>query len=479
MSSVRFRSEALVPAGFGLALLLLLAVGTVAYRSIAALESDARGVEHALQTLAALEALGSALASVETSQRGFVITGDDSYLDEYETATREAHEALGRLRTLIGADPVRQNRLDAIERRMRERLSVSHEIISTRREHGFATARSLIAGGIGRDLQRAAIDEISSMGKVEMSLLEGRGAAAAASSSFARATILTGSALVVAVVVLALVIIRRDLKQQMEASTALKETNLKLVEARERAESADRLKSAFLASMSHELRTPLNSIIGFTGILLQGMAGPLTAEQTSQLRMVQASGRHLLALINDVLDLSKIEAGELVLGSAPFDPRSAVQNAVDTVRPLAESKGLELHAEHAGLPDTWHGDRRRMEQILLNLLNNAIKFTDEGEVDIRATALPEDAGICITVSDTGIGISTENMDKLFKPFQQIDSGLSRQHEGTGLGLDICSRLVTLMGGEIKVQSSPGTGSSFTVVLPAIEGGSSPWNPSSC
>jgi len=285
----------------------------------------------------------------------------------------------------------------------------------------------------------------------------------------ARATILTGGALAVAVVVLALLLIRHDLKQQAAAGAALTETNRKLVEARERAESADRLKSAFLASMSHELRTPLNSIIGFTGILLQGMAGPLSAEQASQLRMVQASGRHLLALINDVLDLSKIEAGELVLESAPFHPRSAVQNAVDTVRPLAESKGLALRAEHTDLPDTWYGDRRRMEQILLNLLNNAIKFTDEGEVGIRAAALPEDPGMRITVSDSGVGISAENMAKIFKPFQQIDSGLSRQHEGTGLGLDICRRLVTLMGGEIEVQSSPGEGSSFTLVLPATQG----------
>lgn len=456
-------------AGFGLALLLLLAIGTVAYRSIAGLEEEARDVRRTLRTLASLEAFGSALASVETSQRGFVITGDDTYLDEYEAATGEAHVALRRLRTLIGTDRARQNQLDSIEQYMHERLSVSREIIATRREQGLEPARSMIVAGAGRKLQRAAVEAISGMAEVERGRLEAQGAVTAASSSLARATILTGGALAVAVVVLALLLIRHDLKQQAAAGAALTETNRKLVEARERAESADRLKSAFLASMSHELRTPLNSIIGFTGILLQGMAGPLSAEQASQLRMVQASGRHLLALINDVLDLSKIEAGELVLESAPFDPRSAVQNAVDTVRPLAESKGLALRAEHTDLPDTWYGDRRRMEQILLNLLNNAIKFTDEGEVGIRAAALPEDPGMRITVSDSGVGISAENMAKIFKPFQQIDSGLSRQHEGTGLGLDICRRLVTLMGGEIEVQSSPGEGSSFTLVLPATQG----------
>jgi len=447
-----------VLAGFGLALLLLLAIGTVAYRSIAGLEEEARDVRRTLRTLASLEAFGSALASVETSQRGFVITGDDTYLDEYEAATGEAHVALRRLRTLIGTDRARQNQLDSIEQYMHERLSVSREIIATRREQGLEPARSMIVAGAGRKLQRAAVEAISGMAEGERGRLEAQGAVTAASSSLARATILTGGALAVAVVVLALLLIRHDLKQQAAAGAALTETNRKLVEARERAESADRLKSAFLASMSHELRTPLNSIIGFTGILLQGMAGPLSAEQASQLRMVQASGRHLLALINDVLDLSKIEAGELVLESAPFDPRSAVQ-----------SKGLALRAEHTDLPDTWYGDRRRMEQILLNLLNNAIKFTDEGEVGIRAAALPEDPGMRITVSDSGVGISAENMAKIFKPFQQIDSGLSRQHEGTGLGLDICRRLVTLMGGEIEVQSSPGEGSSFTLVLPATQG----------
>lgn len=231
----------------------------------------------------------------------------------------------------------------------------------------------------------------------------------------------------------------------------------------EAAQAADRLKSAFLASMSHELRTPLNSIIGFTGILLQGLVGPLNAEQQKQLGMVMHSARHLLALINDVLDISKIEAGELRLTSEPFDMRQVIQRAVQTVAPLADKKGLRLSAEVAPEVGCIIGDSRRVEQILLNLLNNAVKFTETGEVRIKCAVT--DGQVIVAVQDTGIGIRPEDRDKLFKPFRQIDTGIARRHEGTGLGLSICDRLATMMGGRIGVESEWGAGSTFTLTLP--------------
>ncbi len=231
----------------------------------------------------------------------------------------------------------------------------------------------------------------------------------------------------------------------------------------EAAQEADRLKSAFLASMSHELRTPLNSIIGFTGILLQGLVGPLNDEQQKQLGMVMNSARHLLALINDVLDISKIEAGGLELASEPFDVCQAIQRAVQTVTPLADKKGLPLIVEVS--PQIGHivGDQRRVEQILINLVNNAIKFTDEGEVRIRSEII--NSRLVTQVTDTGIGIRPEDVGKLFKPFRQIDTGVARRHEGTGLGLAICDRLVNMMGGKIWVESQWGKGSTFTFTLP--------------
>ncbi|MBN1658096.1 MAG: GAF domain-containing protein [Anaerolineae bacterium] len=234
----------------------------------------------------------------------------------------------------------------------------------------------------------------------------------------------------------------------------------------EAAQEADRLKSAFLASMSHELRTPLNSIIGFTGILLQGLVGPLNGEQQKQLGMVMHSARHLLALINDVLDISKIEAGELQLASERFDACQAVQHAVQTVTPIANKKGLALIVEVSPEVGRIVGDRRRLEQVLINLINNALKFTNKGEVRIRSHVA--NGKLVTQVTDTGIGIRPEDLPKLFKPFRQLETGVARRHEGTGLGLAICDRLVTLMGGTIGVESRWGEGSTFTFALPTGE-----------
>ncbi len=250
---------------------------------------------------------------------------------------------------------------------------------------------------------------------------------------------------------------RAELEQRVADRTR------ELLVAKEAAESADRLKSAFLATMSHELRTPLNSIIGFTGILLQSLAGPLNDEQRTQLGMVQTSARHLLALINDVLDLSKIEAGQLRVSVQPFDLRAMLERAVQSMRPQAERKGLTVDLRVDDGVGPWVGDERRVEQLVINLLSNAVKFTDRGRVALTAEAACD--GVRVTVVDTGIGIAPEHLDALFRPFHQIDSGLSRRHEGTGLGLSICRRLVELMGGTIGVRSAPGAGSAFWFVLP--------------
>ena len=265
----------------------------------------------------------------------------------------------------------------------------------------------------------------------------------------------------------------RELNESLERKVAERTRDLEA--ARVRAESADRIKSAFLATMSHELRTPLNSIIGFTGIILQGLAGALNPEQSKQLGMVQSSARHLLDLINDVLDISKIEAGQLTVHFAAMDLRASIERVAQSVGPHLAKKGLSLDVRLPPSLPPLESDRRRVEQILLNLLNNAIKFTDRGGVTVLVE-FPGDRdaetswhapAVSITVSDTGIGMKKEDIGKLFQPFRQIDSGLERQHEGTGLGLAICHRLAKLLGGTIRADSTWAEGSAFTVTLPLV------------
>jgi len=253
----------------------------------------------------------------------------------------------------------------------------------------------------------------------------------------------------------------RQINKEMEERIRLR--TAELASAMEKAQAADQIKSAFLATMSHELRTPLNSIIGFTGIILQGIVGPLNDEQKKQLGLVRGSAQHLLSLINDVLDISKIEAGQLKVAREPYDLRHTLEKAIASARPLADKKGLTLSLELSPGMDAMTGDNRRVEQILLNLIGNAIKFTERGSVTIVSET--EEDHVTIRVTDTGIGIKPEDMNTIFKPFQQIDSGMTRKYEGTGLGLPICKRLIDLMGGRIWVTSVWGSGSTFHISLP--------------
>ena len=254
-----------------------------------------------------------------------------------------------------------------------------------------------------------------------------------------------------------------DITDRKLAEDRLKQTLEELEAAKERAEAADHLKSAFLATMSHELRTPLNSIIGFTGIILQGYVGPLTAEQAKQLGMVRNSANHLLSLINDVLDISKIEAGQLQVSRELFALPAVIEQALQSARPAADKKGLSLSATIDPSISTLFSDRRRVEQILLNLISNAVKFTETGSVVVDCRR--EEGLVTVRVTDTGIGIRQEDMVKLFKAFQQVDMGIARRYEGTGLGLYICQRLVELLGGRIRVTSEWGKGSVFGFSLP--------------
>jgi PAS domain S-box-containing protein len=240
-----------------------------------------------------------------------------------------------------------------------------------------------------------------------------------------------------------------------------------LVRAIDLAEDATRAKSAFLANMSHELRTPLNAIIGYSEMIREEVEDAGLAEVVGDVERIRTAGKHLLALINDILDLSKIEAGRMDLVLESFDVGRLLADVESTAAPLAQRKEIELRFEGAGL-GAMRADTTRLRQVLLNLLGNAIKFTESGGVTLRARreARPGGDVLHFGVSDTGIGLSPKQLAKLFQPFTQADASTTRKYGGTGLGLAISRQICRLMGGDIAVTSQVGRGSTFTVTLPA-------------
>jgi signal transduction histidine kinase len=251
-----------------------------------------------------------------------------------------------------------------------------------------------------------------------------------------------------------------------QAAIAIQNVKLfkEIHEKSQQLEIASRHKSEFLATMSHELRTPLNAIIGFSEVLLQQMFGPLNPKQAEYLDDVLSSGRHLLGLINDILDLSKIEAGRMELDVDTFSLVEALQNGVTMVRERAARHGSALTLDVTPGVDLVEADPRKVKQILFNLLSNAVKFTpDGGRVDV--TAARANGDIVVTVKDTGIGISPDDQGRIFEEFQQARRQTERSREGTGLGLSLAKRFVELHGGRIWVESEPDKGSTFTFTLP--------------
>ncbi len=248
----------------------------------------------------------------------------------------------------------------------------------------------------------------------------------------------------------------RDVTERVEFERELRDTNLRL-------ESVSRAKDRFLASMSHELRTPLNAILGFTGTLLMGLPGPLNDEQTKQLGMVRSSGRHLLSLINDLLDLARIESGKVELHPEAIACRELLEEVAAGLRPLAEEKHITLEVVAAGGVEI-ECDRRALSQILINLTSNAIKFTDQGHVRLTLTSPSDNDGAVtrFSVIDTGRGIKSSDQERLFTAFEQVGEPGATPFQGTGLGLYICQTLANLLGAEIDFASELGQGSVFTL-----------------
>jgi signal transduction histidine kinase len=251
-----------------------------------------------------------------------------------------------------------------------------------------------------------------------------------------------------------------------ESYRELSEKNRQLEESYAKLKELDRLKSNFLATMSHELRTPLTSVIGYSEMMLEGLGGPLTAEQREYVGIIMEKGENLLQLITSILDISKIEAGRVRLVLTEVDAGQLMRDAVATVLPLARKKGLKVACEAAALP-RFQADRDKVRQCLVNLCSNAVKFTPAGgNITVSAEALPGNL-VALRVADDGIGIPEEHVDRVFDVFYQVDGSSTREYGGAGLGLAIVRSFAEAHGGQVSVASTPGAGSTFSLVLPVL------------
>jgi signal transduction histidine kinase len=251
-----------------------------------------------------------------------------------------------------------------------------------------------------------------------------------------------------------------------EATAELAEQNELLRRQHIALEQASALKSQFLANMSHEFRTPLNAILGYTHMLLNGVSGAISDQQRKSLSRIDSNSRHLLALINDILDITRIEAGRMPLNLSTFDVPELVNEVMSELEPIIRRSSLKVAAKMARTLRPLKSDRQKVKQVVLNLLSNALKFTPTGAVTISASYDDEKRWLAIAVKDTGVGIAPEDQAKVFEDFRQLDSSPTRGYGGTGLGLSICRRLAQRLGGSIELVSEPNEGSTFILKLPA-------------
>ena len=449
-----------------LAGVMVLLVGILSFVTVRQFARATRGVDRTVEVILRVESVISMLKDAESAQRGYLITSDSAYLRS--GAGRDSIPLqLAALRQLNADNQVRLARLDSLSDVVAAKLRELDEVIVTRQRVGLPAALALVRTDRGMRLMTDARRIAAAIEDQERQILRAQEQERRRTGTAALWIIALGS---ISAVVL-IVAINRSIRDDVEAfATVVRDATAAREEAeraRSLALSASQAKSDFLATMSHEIRTPINAVLGYSELLSLGLAGPLTDEQRRQLDRITSSTRHLLGLVNEVLDLAKVESGTMRVEVGVAEAGETVDAAIALVRPQAASRGIIVSDRCEGHRTARYvGDEPRVRQVITNLLVNAVKFTDAGgsvAVNCEIDATPEEGSglgqqkyVAIRVSDTGIGIPATQQHLIFQPFVQAGgesrTAYARQRSGAGLGLAISRQLAQLMGGDITVRS---------------------------
>jgi len=452
------------------ALAVVLSIAFFSYRGWAAFGRDADAVEEAQRILSGTDALLGSLKDAETGQRGFLLTGQDRYLDPY----RQARTAIPLLMKSLGADatagPDQAQRVARLVPLVNEKLEELTRTIELRRTKGLDAALVVVRSDRGRMLMDRMREICSDIQSAAAGRIGYYAQLARSSGNEGSLISILGGASLFSLLTVAFITIQRQAARRQSLIMELQQTERRLEDAAAEATAANRAKSTFLSTMSHEIRTPMNAILGYTQLMLRDPT--MGADARANLKIIGRSGDHLLTLINDVLDMSRIEAGRTELKPVTFNLSGLLDDLAAMFRLRAQNKalGFEMVVDGETVPYIV-ADEGRIRQALINLLGNAIKFTELGQVKLHVSLEQRSASqlwLSACVEDTGSGITDEEQKKLFEPFSQTRSGLNDQ-EGTGLGLAISRKYARLMGGDVTLTSSSGNGSRFRFEIPVERG----------